>query len=88
MRRTEYKKRSTDAELKVFLKSNIRKDFLDIMDMRIQAIHDDLGRAATLDDVKGLQGELRGVQFWEQFPEELAKAILEEREDVAKTAAE
>ncbi len=81
-------RRSTDLELRDFLKSNIYNDFINIMEMRMEAIKDELCNAASMEQVARLQGELRGVEFWDKFPIELANAILEDREDATKANTE
>ena len=85
MSRQSYKREATDVELKLFLTSPLYRDFLSIMELRCEAIRDDLCTATSMENVSRLQGELRGVQFWKSFPEELAKSILQEREDVEGT---
>lgn len=88
MPKMNIERKCTDHELREFLKSVVYVDFCSIMEMRMEAIKDDLCNATSMEQVSKLQGELRGVEFWSKFPEELAKAILEEREDATETDTE
>lgn len=81
----QYKRKTTDTELKKFLASTVYKDFSNIANMRLDVIRDEMCSATTMEQVTKLQGEMRGVEFWITFPEELAKAIMEDRENAAKT---
>ena len=87
-RQVQFEKKTTDRELNDFLQSNVWKDFSAIMEMRIQAIQDELSHAADMEQVRRLQGELQGVRFWESFPKELAEAIMQEKENATEANPE
>lgn len=73
------------GELAEFLRHRVYKKFAEICKMRMAAIKEDLCQAATMDAVARLQGELRGVEFWELFPSAMVQAIEEDKTDVAST---
>ncbi len=72
---------SNAHDLAEFLKSSIYQDFCYIAQKRKEAIKDDLLHASTIEMVNRLQGEYASVDFWEQFPIGMIKAIEQEREE-------
>jgi len=79
------KKRSTPEELSDFLNSNVYKDFNDTLGDRIKVVQMDLERAANMEQVNRLQGELIGLRFWEILPRAITESILEESDNAEET---
>lgn len=80
-RQYSYKPTCTERELVDFLKSALYADFCYLVKVRKEAIASELMTAPTIEDVRRLQGESRGVVFWEEFPKALLASIMEEKED-------
>lgn len=81
----EDKTKSTASEIEGFIASNLHKDYLDMIDFSISAIHEAMEEAVDIKELNSLQGavttvkKMRGV-----FPALLgyAKAQEGEQEDV------
>ena len=78
-------KKSTPEELNTFLQSNVYADFSETLNNRIKVVQFDLERAANMEQVNRLQGELIGLRFWEILPMTLTQAILEDSDNATET---
>jgi len=63
-----YEPLSTKSELEDFIKSNLWKDFEVTLQRRLGVIGKELMTAETIEEVKMLQGEGLGVNFWKLLP--------------------
>ncbi len=84
-REIRVERHSTDQELVEFIKGNVYQDFCIIAEQRREVLMNDLMCATNMEIVNRLQGELRGIKFWEEFPKHLLKAIVEDKEDATTT---
>jgi len=76
-----YELQSSETELDEFMKSPLYQDFLAIARSRLAAISRDLAdpaKTSTIEQIRELQGEGRGVQFWERFPAILKMSLQEQ----------
>lgn len=85
IRETTFQRQASEKDLVDFLRSPLYKDFCRLAEQRKQAILSDFAQAASMEIVNRLQGELKGLSFWEQFPKSLLQSIVEENENAAKT---
>lgn len=71
----------TKDQLLHFRESGIYRAFMATAGLRLAAIRDDLMSPAStrsLEDVRFLQGEINGVEFWVQFTDKLLKDLENE----------
>jgi GMP synthase PP-ATPase subunit len=63
-----------EIELDRFVESNLWHDFGIVLSRRRTAVMNDMRNAAlTLEQLRFLQGELNGIEFWQKLPVELKK---------------
>lgn len=75
----EAEARATEQDVQEFLTSNVWHDLKHIMDARLEVIRHEIVTADTLEKVKLLQGEYKGIDFWRCLPELVMERIKVER---------
>lgn len=77
---------SSLSDIDDFVKSPLWRDFQKVLAARVRVIHEiDMENPALNEDgLKRLQGELRGLRFWQLVPGDIAAELKREKEKEKK----
>lgn len=66
--RVKFEVLSTENDLKQFMESPLWRDFSKLLENRLEVIQKEMTTVETMEGLKDLQGEYRGVEFWRVLP--------------------